>query len=429
MAAALWNPKMKTGKQRNAFLFKNDIMSDCSFIVIEGTKKTQIPAHKCILGSNSEEFYNLFYLLKANNEIPIDDTSAKDLISFLQFLYTDTTLLTMDNISELIKLAKRYSVNHFKGFCEVFLSANINITTALSIMDMDGYNFPNLIRECVKLISQNPLILQSPSFFKISIKTITDLLKSEQLKEIEEIMIFDGIDKWAEDFCRENNQTVNSCNKRLSVLPALPYIRFASMSSKEFTSCTVGNSILIQTEIVEIFQSICSGGQIKCMFSDIKRDSTTLNKIKIFEFSRANVLKSIAFNELWGQEIFRFTVNNPIRFHGIGLHGGAHPSESQLHPDSFIIQLTDKNNKILLKSDVKIYFDGTDKIYDVFFEFSKFLKSNITYTVKIQRQAISNLYQYCNLQHPSDIKKEYDGIFFDIKFSNPSCQSIFFSHI
>lgn len=111
-------------------------MSDCSFLIIEETMKTVIPAHKYVLGGNSVDFYNLFYLMKSSSDvIPIEDVSADIFTIFLEFLYNETADLTMENVKDILKLGKRFSVRHFEEFCCEFLSNNLNMDTVFFVMD------------------------------------------------------------------------------------------------------------------------------------------------------------------------------------------------------------------------------------------------------------------------------------------------------
>lgn len=63
------------------------------------------------------------------------------------------------------------------------------------------YEMPNLIKKCIQLINYNNLIFESPSFLKVIIRTITEILKSDELIGIDEITIFNGVNKWSVNYC------------------------------------------------------------------------------------------------------------------------------------------------------------------------------------------------------------------------------------
>lgn len=250
-------------------------MSDCAFLISEGDITVKVPAHKYVLGGYRPEFYNLFYLMKSDSdEIPINDVSVENFKKFLEFVYTETTELSLENLEIMMMLAVRYSVESFKDLCVEFLTKSITDENVITLMDKYSvYEIHNFETECIKIISKYRLIFDDQLFYEISNRTLTTILKSKELKDFKEITIFKGVDKWSEVFCDKNNQAVNSRNKRMALGEALKYIRFGTMMSEEFSSCTLNeqSSILSPAEIVKIFYFICTSGQTNCPYSGVKR--------------------------------------------------------------------------------------------------------------------------------------------------------------
>lgn len=198
MAANTWHKDHKTWNQINGFLFKNIInesMSDCTFLVDVENTIVKIPAHKYILGGKSPEFYSLFYLMKADSdEIPINDVSIENFTKFLEFIYTEKTELSLDNLEEMMLMAVRYSVESLKNFCGNFLIKNVTGENVFPLMEKySDYDITNFEIECLKKLRKNPLIFEDPSFYEISNATLTTILKSEELQGFKEITIFKGV--------------------------------------------------------------------------------------------------------------------------------------------------------------------------------------------------------------------------------------------
>lgn len=199
MSLITWHNDIKSWRNINQFLFKNEIMSDCSFLVKVGRTSIRIPAYKYILGGYSPEFYNLFYLMKASSdEIPINDISIESLYLFLELLYTERTTLSMKNIGDLFKLAYRYSVEFLKNECCRFLLQNITVDNVLTVMDEYSiYEIPNFETKCLKIIKNNLSFFKEPLFYEISNQTLSIILRSEDLNGFTEIEIFEGTNMWA----------------------------------------------------------------------------------------------------------------------------------------------------------------------------------------------------------------------------------------
>lgn len=147
-----WHDEFGTWQERNAFLFNNKIMSDCSFIIDDGdNNKIKIPAHKYILGGYNIDFYQLFYLMEADSsEIPITDVTVGAFKVFLKYVYTEKTNLSMLNISEVLKLMKRFYTKCFKDYCEEFLIKQLNPTNFFEIMELSKlYEMKKLFSKCI----------------------------------------------------------------------------------------------------------------------------------------------------------------------------------------------------------------------------------------------------------------------------------------
>lgn len=420
-----WNSSNKTWEKRNEILLKSGAMSDCAILINDGTIVTKIPVHKYILGGCSEVFYNLFYKnnLRALNEIQINYVSVKSLTKFLEYLYTGKTEFNMEIIGDLLKLSQRYSVENLKEICGVFLISHLNQETAFSSLEKySEFDLPNFETACLKLVRENHLIFDDPSFYEISNKTLTAILKSEELKGFKEITIYEAVIKWAKKYCEKNDQKVNSENMRTAIGSALQHIRFCSMSIQEFTSCCKENTILNQSETIEIFQNLGTNGMFNCKFSGESRG----NIVKKFQFAEGTV--STKELHISGCDLFHFTVNKSILFHGIEIYGRKNMLEVQ-SSENFIIQLKDKNGRVLCENNIKINHNRTDKLYELLFNDAIVLDALTEYKICVKREIPGKFNNYV-IRIEKTIRKEIKGVVFNIfKNKNSICPSICYNLI
>ena len=86
-----WQSMKTSMRERLAFLFNNEIMSDVKFIVGRGVSQQRIPAHKFVLSIGSAVFNAMFNgsMATADTEIELPDVEPVAFMFLLKFLYTD----------------------------------------------------------------------------------------------------------------------------------------------------------------------------------------------------------------------------------------------------------------------------------------------------------------------------------------------------
>lgn len=408
-----WQTKGNNWLEKNELLFNNAIMSDCAFrIKLENIK---IPAHKYILGGSSVVFYNYFYDMKANfNEITVEDVSSDSFLVFLKFLYTGKKEFNMRNISDILKLADRYSINNLTQICSQFLKKKINIDNALSFIEKySNYQLNNFDEFCINLISKNHLIFENSLFYEISNTTLQKILSSKELSGFREITIYNGVNKWAERFCQKNQQTVNSENKRSALGAALHFIRFGTMNIQEFTPCTMNNPILNDREIKSIFTYIGSGGKTDCKYSGEKRKRNR----NILKFS--NQTPTVNYHGTNTYDLFNFTVSKPIQFNGVLIYGRAKSAleESISQFENFKIKLLDENRVTLVEYSSTVEHNGSETGYCLCQVRLFVLEANKKYIIHIEgEEAASKMMNYQISE--KIITKEDNEVMFNIKDNN-----------
>lgn len=285
-----WHNVLKTAtwKERNNFLLITEFMSDCAFIVQNGSEQIKLGAHKYVLGGSSYEFYNLFFLMEAgSNEIPIAGFSVEVVKVFLELIYKESSAkLTMDIIWDVLNLAQRYSVEGLKIFCGEFLIENIINENALELLDKTSvYELENFNVRCMMQMSlnENKNWIETEFFLEIQNKTLCNILKSFELRG-NELEIYKAAYKWGENFCEKNNQIRTTENIRLALGAAFKLIRFGAMTASEFSTCIDDSSILNSKEMIQIFKLIAVG-ESECDFSNVKRTRFGIKELKFEQSS------------------------------------------------------------------------------------------------------------------------------------------------
>lgn len=326
----------------------------------------------------------------------------------------------MEIIGDLLKLSQRYGIENLKEICGVFLITNLNQETAFSSLEKYcEFDLPNFESACLKIVRQNPLIFDDPSFYEISNKTLTTILKSDELKGFKEITIYEAVLNWAKLYCEKNKQVDNSENKRLALGPALQYIRFCAMSVQEFTTCCEDNTILNQEEVISIYQSLGTNGLFNCKYSGESR-GIILKKLNMSD--NPVFVKKLY---LTGYDLFHFTVNHSINFQGIEIYGRKEVDVQ--NPEKFIIKLKDENEGVLCENIIEINHNGSDKLYELLFNDAYVLEAHKKYLISIQREKPGCFLNY-SVRIDQIIRKEMNGIVFNInKIKNTLCPSLCFN--
>lgn len=423
----LWQDTLDTWKSRISYLHGNDHMSDCSFILNNGSKRIEIKSHKLVLGSCSPEFYNLYFLCGATNlnEIIVSDVTENALNQFVYFVYKETADLNLSIIWDVLKLAKLYAVQSLLRFCGVFLEQNITNANVFSIFDkISNFDLPYCESKCMAILSQSSVgIYKNPDFCSISQESLKKLLSFDKLpgKEIE---IYQAVLRWSEKFCEKNDRWITTENKRFALGSSVNLIRFCSMPIEEFNICT-NDTILTKDEIIDIFRNIASGGATESKFSSIKRQSDRKmgeipanTEIRFCHLINPNftfqIKDFLKFENNYVNESFiTIQVNKPILLQGCSIYrrtpkGLAERAEEEevnisLHHNDFMIDTFVTNLK----------YDGTNKLYPVYLNRPVFLYPNKKYKIGIHCKGDYERYRL----FVSDNVVKVNNVFFKINYS------------
>ncbi len=263
MASALeerWQTNSSTVLERNKYMFNNPVMSDIKFAF---PNKQTIPAHKYVLAISSPVFFAMFYgdLAEQGESIDITDFDPDDFLHFLRFLYyDDTNFQNVDRAIQLCYLADKYDIPSLARECINFLDRIMEPLEALDVIkhafQLKNQDLEEASWEVIDYNAQE--IVADDSFLEVKHEFLLSFLERSSL-HIDEVTLFEAVDRWAAKRCEESSMTVNGANKR-SVLgeDLLKHVRFSLISPEEFSDVVMPTNVLLQTEVIDVFKQFTS---------------------------------------------------------------------------------------------------------------------------------------------------------------------------
>ncbi len=219
-------------------LYLDTDTTDVRFLFREKNKRKQIPAHKILLAARSDVFKAMFYgSLKEDGDVTIVDTSMAAFEEFLQFFYVTDVKLTMENVTDVINLMKKYNVGSM-DICESFLIQNVTADNLCFV-----YNLAILFdlgeevkKKCELVISSHTKqMFSSTDFRECSPTTLGHIMKSSTFN-CQEVDTFHACIEWVKT--RSNQEKVSKKTVQDHLGDLFYQIRFKSMSLEDFADLT-----------------------------------------------------------------------------------------------------------------------------------------------------------------------------------------------
>nr|XP_018896904.1 PREDICTED: BTB/POZ domain-containing protein 2-like isoform X2 [Bemisia tabaci] len=400
-------------------LFENKLLCDVEFVVGSGADTEKIPAHKLILAARSAVFFAMFSekWSAESSEINVEDVEPAAFKQMLKFLYSDKINLSLETVTAIIYVAEKYAITALKNRCSDFLSINLCTENACNILITSRhFNMDKVVNDSLYIIAKNTeLALKAEDFVNIDLETLCLILERSDLR-INEIVLFEAVDRWAEEACIKNNRSVSVTHKRQFLKNALFLIRFPVMKPEEFLSKVATSGLLSSEEEVSVLRLFTMSSKTRdCRFSTIPRRSFLV--INRFQHEvtggRFGLSKPATYHTIG------FSVTRTIKVIGVGLYGTAKVKYNV----EIILQET-------INSDLKSYKDkliltGThycsDKIFRIFFpEPIEVDPKKCPYRLRAKIKGSYSMYGSGGIQNETTISKTSDneGETVTISFSN-----------
>ena len=378
-----WQTTKTNVRERNEFMFDNDLISDIHFNV--GKKKEDkkiVPAHKYVLGTASPVFFAMLYGDFARDDlISIDDCDSESFLELLRFLYYDQVNLTDLNILDILYLANKYIVPVLSTECVNYLLENVQTENVLDVLNATVcFGETRLEKHCWSILSRRTSeILMSESFLEIDEQLLINILQKNCLNVLE-IDVFHAVKLWAEkECCRQVlESTTENCRAVLSDVMNL--IRFPVMTAKEFAVGPAQSDLLPLEDIKSIFIYLNSG----LIMNNLKYPLSP----RAFKSHICSRYVKPMKNYLWRYDekdvdAIRFKVDQEMFLSGIGLYGSPCGGEYMVQVTIGIDNETVYKNSAVFMCPPDPEFNSIDKplIHDIMFTDSVRIKENIFYDI------------------------------------------------
>ncbi|XP_026176360.1 BTB/POZ domain-containing protein 1 isoform X3 [Mastacembelus armatus] len=153
-----WQATKSSLKERFAFLFNNELLSDVRFIVGKGRQAQRIPAHKFVLAAGSAVFDAMFNggMATTSAEIELPDVEPAAFLALLRFLYSDEVHIGPETVMTTLYTAKKYAVPALEGHCVEFLTKHLRADNAFMLLTQARlFDEPQLASLCLDTIDKS----------------------------------------------------------------------------------------------------------------------------------------------------------------------------------------------------------------------------------------------------------------------------------
>ncbi|XP_061743414.1 BTB/POZ domain-containing protein 1-like [Nerophis ophidion] len=350
-----WQATKSSLKERFAYLFNKQLLSDVSFVVGKGRQAQRIPAHKFVLAAGSAVFDAMFNgaMATTSTEIEVPDAEPAAFLSLLRFLYSDDVHTCAETVMSTLNTAKKYAVPALASHCVDFVSKHLRADNAFLLLTQARlYDEPQISSLCFDTIDKSTAeAVNADAFTDIDLDTLCAVLERDSLS-IRENRLFGAVVRWAEAECCRQQLPPTPDNKQKVLGKALPLIRFPLMSVEKIPA------------VNPKARGGCSDRPRCCL----RGEECSINRFQQVE-SR------------WGysgtSDRIRFNVSRRISIVGFGLYGSIHG-----HTDYQVnIQILESDKHLTLgQNDTAFSCDGTSNTFRVLFTEPVEVLPNVSYT-------------------------------------------------
>lgn len=236
---------------KTLFNTRNKELSDFRIKFANDTK--EIWVQKCILRTAGEYFFTMLsheFKEGNKNEVTLRDVDYDAFYQLLQFYYFPKVQVSLENVWEVIGLAKYFLLDKIENQCIQQIShilTSDNVCTCLHYAL--SYDFCDLINQCLKLISfDTNEILKTKDFLCCSKDTLQIILKAN-VTDCKEIDILNACLNWAKNACVKNGKNPHEMKDvKEEIGDCLKAIQFGAMKPEERKNCVEANKGLFEGE-------------------------------------------------------------------------------------------------------------------------------------------------------------------------------------
>lgn len=361
-------------QERVRHLYSNSKMSDFNFIV--GPTQSAVPGHKFLFAIVSDVFYKSLYE-DDSDEIQVPDMSYFTFMEFLKYVYFNELHLTQKIITDILKLSTDYQMIELHKRCIRYLRDNLYISNALFVLELCvKYDLMDLRDRCLSVIGNEPAkIFRDHEFLNLEENMLIMVLKSNHYV-CPEYDIFMAAYAWAKTYCENHNMELTPEAIRSVMAKVWECIRFNKMPMSDFRKCLELKNLFTTEEIQRIFPIM------KSRDTKLPRRETACSTKSYNRFKK--VTREILFNDYKNVPEMFFEVSEPIYCFGFGVYGPTLNGVQVIKKQNVTATLQNDNCSVIKIKTIHFEFDGSDQIYEIYFEKPLPLSAREMYNVMIE---------------------------------------------
>ncbi|XP_078361921.1 BTB/POZ domain-containing protein 6-like [Oculina patagonica] len=424
-----WQTTRPTIKERNKFMFNNDLFSDVKFVVRktdgESESKQVIPAHKFVLSIGSPVFEAMFYgeLAETGDSIELPDCEYESLLELFRYMYSDEAILSGSNVMGVLYLAKKYIVPSLADKCTEYLEDNLDPSNVFCILpSAQKYEEKDPVDRCWKVIDkQTDEAVKSDGFATID-RSLLEAVVVRDTLSIEEIELFKAVDLWATKECERQGLAADGA-----------IIRFPTIKLEDFSSAILDSDILTKEEIVAIIKRLSSVSSSPVAFPETRRCGFQFDG-NIQQCCRFGSSTDSGWSYRGSADAISFSVDKDILLHGVSFFGSENNTYyveldiMDSNSKSIFVSKTERFPSELLQGENCSYY-GFKVMFD---EEKVILKKNTKYHIRARISGSPSLYgnscvssvqcsgvtfTFMQSRHPSNGTRTNQGQFPELLFS------------
>ncbi|XP_036162189.1 BTB/POZ domain-containing protein 1 isoform X2 [Myotis myotis] len=163
-----WQATKASLKERFAFLFNSELLSDVRFVLGKGRAGAaaaaggpqRIPAHRFVLAAGSAVFDAMFNggMATTSAEIELPDVEPAAFLALLRFLYSDEVQIGPETVMTTLYTAKKYAVPALEAHCVEFLTKHLRADNAFMLLTQARlFDEPQLASLCLDTIDKSTM--------------------------------------------------------------------------------------------------------------------------------------------------------------------------------------------------------------------------------------------------------------------------------
>ncbi|XP_005100559.1 kelch-like protein 12 [Aplysia californica] len=210
--------------------------------VVLRVENQRFPAHRIVLAASSDYFNAMFTSSmkeKDKSEIDLLEIPASVMEILLDFVYTETVEVSVENVQELLPAACLLQLTGVKNACCRFLERQLDASNCLGIkVFAESHSCQSLLHAAERFSLRHfHSVIENEEFKTMQFEEVESLVASEDLQVKSEETVYQGVITWV-----KHEEPV-----RLKHLPQLlTHVRL-SLLSVHFITDVLDNEILIKT--------------------------------------------------------------------------------------------------------------------------------------------------------------------------------------